>query len=458
LADKPIEVVVLAAGQGNRMKSTLPKVLHPLAGKPMLVHVLDAARTVKPERIHVVYGHGGEVVRTVIEAPDVQLAEQAEQLGTGHAARMAMPSVDDDSIVLILFGDVPMVSSQTIREALDAAADDALVVVSVMLDNPYGYGRIIRGADGRMTDIREQKDASEAEQAIKEINTGIMAAPALRLRAWLEALSNNNVQKEYYLTDAVRAAVSESVAVETVLAHDVYEVAGINDRVQLASLEREYQRRQAEALMRAGVSLADPLRLDVRGNVQIGADVSIDVNVILEGNVTIGAGTRIGPNCVISDSTLGDNVELLPNCVVESATISRGARVGPFARVRPDAELGEDVHVGNFVEIKKSRLGKGAKVNHLTYVGDADIGARVNVGAGTITCNYDGVNKHRTVIGEGAFIGSGSMLVAPVSIGENATIGAGSTIGRDAPAGELTLERAKQRTIPGWQRPAKKSQ
>ena len=458
MADKPIEVVVLAAGQGNRMKSTLPKVLHPLAGKPMLVHVLDAARTVKPERIHVVYGHGGEVVRTVIEAPDVQLAEQAEQLGTGHAARMAMPSVDDDSIVLILFGDVPMVSSQTIREALDAAADDALVVVSVMLDNPYGYGRIIRGADGRMTDIREQKDASEAEQAIKEINTGIMAAPALRLRAWLEALSNNNVQKEYYLTDAVRAAVSESVAVETVLAHDVYEVAGINDRVQLASLEREYQRRQAEALMRAGVSLADPLRLDVRGNVQIGADVSIDVNVILEGNVTIGAGTRIGPNCVISDSTLGDNVELLPNCVVESATISRGARVGPFARVRPDAELGEDVHVGNFVEIKKSRLGKGAKVNHLTYVGDADIGARVNVGAGTITCNYDGVNKHRTVIGEGAFIGSGSMLVAPVSIGENATIGAGSTIGRDAPAGELTLERAKQRTIPGWQRPAKKSQ
>jgi len=458
LADKPIEVVVLAAGQGNRMKSTLPKVLHPLAGKPMLVHVLDAARTVKPERIHVVYGHGGEVVRTVIAAPDVQLAEQAEQLGTGHAARMAMPSVDDDSIVLILFGDVPMVSSQTIREALDAAADDALVVVSVMLDNPYGYGRIIRGADGRMTDIREQKDASEAEQAIKEINTGIMAAPALRLRAWLEALSNNNVQKEYYLTDAVRAAVSESVAVETVLAHDVYEVAGINDRVQLASLEREYQRRQAEALMRAGVSLADPLRLDVRGNVQIGADVSIDVNVILEGNVTIGAGTRIGPNCVISDSTLGDNVELLPNCVVESATISRGARVGPFARVRPDAELGEDVHVGNFVEIKKSRLGKGAKVNHLTYVGDADIGARVNVGAGTITCNYDGVNKHRTVIGEGAFIGSGSMLVAPVSIGENATIGAGSTIGRDAPAGELTLERAKQRTIPGWQRPAKKSQ
>jgi bifunctional UDP-N-acetylglucosamine pyrophosphorylase/glucosamine-1-phosphate N-acetyltransferase len=440
------------------MQSTLPKVLHPLAGKPMLVHVLDAARTVKPERIHVVYGHGGEVVRTVIEAPDVQLAEQAEQLGTGHAARMAMPSVDDDSIVLILFGDVPMVSSQTIREALDAAADDALVVVSVMLDNPYGYGRIIRGADGRMTDIREQKDASEAEQAIKEINTGIMAAPALRLRAWLEALSNNNVQKEYYLTDAVRAAVSESVAVETVLAHDVYEVAGINDRVQLASLEREYQRRQAEALMRAGVSLADPLRLDVRGNVQIGADVSIDVNVILEGNVTIGAGTRIGPNCVISDSTLGDNVELLPNCVVESATISRGARVGPFARVRPDAELGEDVHVGNFVEIKKSRLGKGAKVNHLTYVGDADIGARVNVGAGTITCNYDGVNKHRTVIGEGAFIGSGSMLVAPVSIGENATIGAGSTIGRDAPAGELTLERAKQRTIPGWQRPAKKSQ
>ena len=458
MADKPIEVVVLAAGQGNRMKSTLPKVLHPLAGKPMLVHVLDAARTVKPERIHVVYGHGGEVVRTVIAAPDVQLAEQAEQLGTGHAARMAMPSVDDDSIVLILFGDVPMVSSQTIREALDAAADDALVVVSVMLDNPYGYGRIIRGADGRMTDIREQKDASEAEQAIKEINTGIMAAPALRLRAWLEALSNNNVQKEYYLTDAVRAAVSESVAVETVLAHDVYEVAGINDRVQLASLEREYQRRQAEALMRAGVSLADPLRLDVRGNVQIGADVSIDVNVILEGNVTIGAGTRIGPNCVISDSTLGDNVELLPNCVVESATISRGARVGPFARVRPDAELGEDVHVGNFVEIKKSRLGKGAKVNHLTYVGDADIGARVNVGAGTITCNYDGVNKHRTVIGEGAFIGSGSMLVAPVSIGENATIGAGSTIGRDAPAGELTLERAKQRTIPGWQRPAKKSQ
>ena len=458
MADKPIEVVVLAAGQGNRMKSTLPKVLHPLAGKPMLVHVLDAARTVKPERIHVVYGHGGEVVRTVIEAPDVKLAEQAEQLGTGHAARMAMPSVDDDSIVLILFGDVPMVSSQTIREALDAAADDALVVVSVMLDNPYGYGRIIRGADGRMTDIREQKDASEAEQAIKEINTGIMAAPALRLRAWLEALSNNNVQKEYYLTDAVRAAVSESVAVETVLAHDVYEVAGINDRVQLASLEREYQRRQAEALMRAGVSLADPLRLDVRGNVQIGADVSIDVNVILEGNVTIGAGTRIGPNCVISDSTLGDNVELLPNCVVESATISRGARVGPFARVRPDAELGEDVHVGNFVEIKKSRLGKGAKVNHLTYVGDADIGARVNVGAGTITCNYDGVNKHRTVIGEGAFIGSGSMLVAPVSIGENATIGAGSTIGRDAPAGELTLERAKQRTIPGWQRPAKKSQ
>jgi bifunctional UDP-N-acetylglucosamine pyrophosphorylase / glucosamine-1-phosphate N-acetyltransferase len=457
LSEKSIEVVVLAAGQGTRMKSTLPKVLHPLAGTSMLAHVLNAARTVKPERIHVVYGHGGEVVRAAVDSPDVSFAEQAQQLGTGHAARMAMPSVRDASTVLILFGDVPMVSPHTIRQALDAAAQDALAVVTVMLDDPHGYGRIIRGADGRMIDIREQKDASLAEQAIDEINTGIMAAPAARLRAWLDALSNNNAQREYYLTDAVTAAVSESVAVETVLAHDEYEVAGINDRVQLARLEREYQRRQAEALMRAGVSLADPARIDIRGAVQIGPDVSIDVNVVLEGEVSIGSGSRIGPNCMITDSAIGEHVEVLANCVIDSATISRGARVGPFARVRPQAELGEDVHVGNFVEIKKSRLAKGAKVNHLTYVGDADIGARVNVGAGTITCNYDGVNKHRTVIGEDAFIGSGSMLVAPLSIGANATIGAGSTIGRDAPAGELTLERAKQRSIPGWQRPTKKS-
>ena len=437
------------------MKSVRPKVLHELAGKSLLGHVVDTASHSNPRVLSVVYGYQGEQVQAAFADRAMAWAAQAEQLGTGHAVMQAMPALGDDAVMLVLYGDVPLVTSETMQAALDGAQQGALVVVTAKVDDPSGYGRILRNENNDVIGIREQKDADATELLINEINSGIMAVPVRVMRAWLAALNNGNAQGEYYLTDVVAMAVLDCYPIRSVIVDDIDQVTGVNDRVQLAQLERAYQRRMTEALMRGGVTLLDPARVDIRGDVQIAADVLIDVNVVLSGDVKIGSGSKIGANCVINNSVIGEGVELFPNCVVDAATIGNGARVGPFARVRPEANLGEDVHIGNFVEIKKSNLARGAKVNHLTYVGDSDIGERVNVGAGTITCNYDGANKHRTVIGDDAFIGSGTMLVAPVTIGAGATIGAGSTINRDAPAGELTVARSKQRSISGWQRPVK---
>ena len=452
----PLSVVILAAGQGKRMKSDLPKVLQPLAGRPLLKHVIDTSRSLDAADVHVVYGHGGERVREVLGREAVTWVLQAEQHGTGHALQQAMPGVPDEHLVLVLYGDVPLVQSATLRRLLDAAADgEALAVLSVRMQDPTGYGRIVRDRAGNVARIVEHKDANQKERAIDEVNTGLMAASGRRLREWLGQLRNDNAQGEYYLTDVVVMAARAGLKVNAVLAEREDEVLGVNDKVQLAEVETAYRRRRASELMLAGVTIVDPARFDVRGTVTAGRDVTIDVNVVLEGTVRIGDRVRIGPNVVIRNCEIGNDVEILPNCVLDGARIGARAIVGPFARLRPDAVLGEDVHVGNFVEVKKSELKRGAKANHLTYLGDATVGARVNVGAGTITCNYDGANKWHTEIGEGAFIGSGTMLVAPVTVGAGATIGAGSTITRDAPEGKLTLERSKQATIEGWTRPVK---
>lgn len=452
-----LSVVILAAGQGKRMKSDLPKVLQPLAGRPLLQHVIDTARRLEVEGIHVVYGHGGERVRETLSREQVQWALQAEQHGTGHAVQQAMPGVPDDHLVLVLYGDVPLVEAETLRRLVDAAAGgDALALLSVRMQDPTGYGRIVRDRAGNVARIVEHKDANQKERAIDEVNTGLMAASAGRLREWLGQLRNDNAQGEYYLTDVVVMAARAGLKVNAILAEREDEVLGVNDKVQLAEVEAVYRRRRAHELMLQGVTLVDPLRFDARGTVTVGRDVQIDVNVVLEGNVRIGDRVRIGPNVWIRDCEIGDDAEILPNCVFDRAKIGARAIVGPFSRLRPDAVLHEEVHVGNFVEVKKSELHRGAKANHLTYLGDATVGARANVGAGTITCNYDGVNKWHTEIGDGAFIGSGTMLVAPVKVGSQATIGAGSTITRDAADGKLTLERARQTTIDGWKRPVKK--
>ena len=452
----PLSVVILAAGQGKRMKSDLPKVLQPLAGRPLLQHVIDTARSLDAADVHVVYGHGGERVRELLGSEPVTWALQAEQHGTGHALQQAMPGVPDDHLVLVLYGDVPLVQPSTLRRLLDAAADgQALAVLSVRMQDPAGYGRIVRDRAGNVARIVEHKDANQKERAIDEVNTGLMAASARRLRDWLGQLRNDNAQGEYYLTDVVVMAARAGLKVNAVLAEREDEVLGVNDKVQLAEVEAVYRRRRARALMLDGVTIVDPERFDARGEVTVGRDVTIDVNVVLEGAVRIGDRVRVGPNVYVRNCEIGDDVEILPNCVLDGARIGARAIVGPFARLRPDAVLGEEVHVGNFVEVKKAELKRGAKANHLTYLGDATVGARVNVGAGTITCNYDGANKWHTEIGEGAFIGSGTMLVAPVTVGAGATIGAGSTITRDAPEGKLTLERSKQATIEGWKRPVK---
>ena len=451
-----LEVVVLAAGQGTRMKSNRPKVLHRLGGKSLLGHVVDAAKSIGAYRIHVVYGHGGDQVRAEFAGVDINWVLQDQQNGTGHAVRMAMPNVDDDSTVLVLFGDVPLINTETLKRAVEIADSGSVSVVTTLLDNPLGYGRILRGASGNVLAIREQKDASPDEQAIKEINSGIKAAPSERLKEWLDALQPNNAQGELYLTDIVQSANNDDVTVEAVLVEDTAEVTGVNDRAQLASLERVYQSRKVHELMVNGASVADPARVDVRGNVVVGQDVFIDVNVIFEGKVTIGDDCTIGPNCVIRESSIGAGTHVHANSLIDGASVGEGASIGPFARLRPETNLGRGVKIGNFVEVKKANFSDGAKANHLTYVGDSDIGARVNIGAGTITCNYDGANKHRTVIGDDAFIGSGTELVAPVTVGAGATIGAGSTIGSDAPAQQLTLTRVKQRSVKGWKRPIKK--
>ncbi|HEY8520905.1 MAG TPA: bifunctional UDP-N-acetylglucosamine diphosphorylase/glucosamine-1-phosphate N-acetyltransferase GlmU [Gammaproteobacteria bacterium] len=450
----PLTVIVLAAGQGKRMNSALPKVLQPLAGKPMLAHALDAARALEPARIHVVHGHGAEQVRAAFPDPDLEWCLQSQQLGTGHAVLQALPRVPDDHQVLILCGDVPLVSPRTLTR-LVTGADRGVALLTAELADPRGYGRVVRDEHGEVVRVVEEKDASDDERRINEVNTGLLATSAAHLRRWLGRLTNDNAQGEYYLTDIVAFAVSEGVGVEGVLVDDADEVLGINDRAQLALAERTLQRRRAAALMAAGVTLADPERIDVRGELIVGRDVFIDVGAVFEGRVELGDGVRVGPYAVIRDSRLGPGCVVHPHCVMQDVVAGPNCEIGPFARLRPGVELAERVKVGNFVEMKKAVIGEGSKVNHLTYVGDATVGRRVNVGAGTITCNYDGANKHRTVIGDGAFIGSGVMLVAPVEVGPDATIGAGSTITKNAPAGQLTVARSRQTTVEGWQRPRK---
>lgn len=438
------------------MRSKLPKVLQSLAGRPLLAHVLDTAEALKPEQIVVVYGYGGEQVREYFADRELNWIEQMQQLGTGHAVQQAMPSVDANHTVVIMSGDVPLVRSETVRNLASAAGDQNLALLTVDAEDAAGYGRIVRGGTGEVLAIVEEPDATVDQRKIKEINTGLLACPARLLGPWLDALKAKNVQGEYYLTDVVSSAVAAGVGVNAVSVKSETEVMGINDKLQLAQAERACQARIADELMLNGVTLADPQRIDVRGQLKCDSDVFIDANVWFEGTVKLGHGVIVGPNCVIRDTTVAAGTTIHANSLLDSASVGKNCSVGPYARLRPGTEMAEKSRVGNFVEVKKSTIGKGSKINHLSYIGDTDIGADVNVGAGTITCNYDGVNKQRTVIGDNAFIGSGVELVAPVEIGAGATIGAGSTISKDAPANKLTIERAQQATAPNWQRPTKK--
>ncbi|MSQ92177.1 MAG: UDP-N-acetylglucosamine diphosphorylase/glucosamine-1-phosphate N-acetyltransferase [Gammaproteobacteria bacterium] len=452
----PLSVVILAAGQGKRMASDLPKVLQPLAGRPLLAHVIDTARLLNPAAIHVIYGHGGERVREAFPDAGIHWTLQAEQLGTGHAVLQAMPAIPDDHTVLVLYGDVPLVRAATLIDLTSRAGVSSLALLSAVLPDPAGYGRVIRDTTGRVARVVEHKDANHKERAIAEVNTGLLAAPAGKLRRWLSALGRDNAQGEYYLPDCIVAAVRDGVAVEAVVAASATEVLGVNDKLQLAEVEAARRHARATELMRAGVTIVDPARVDIRGEVHCGRDVVLEINVILEGKVRLGDRARIGPGSVLRDCEIGADTEVRAHCVIEGATTGSRCVIGPFARLRPGTKLADEVHVGNFVEVKNTELGPGSKANHLTYLGDATIGAKVNVGAGTVTCNYDGADKHRTTIGDGAFIGSGTMLVAPVTVGADATIGAGSTITKPAPAGALTLERSRQQTLAGWKRPSKK--
>jgi bifunctional UDP-N-acetylglucosamine pyrophosphorylase / glucosamine-1-phosphate N-acetyltransferase len=454
-ASLPLSVVILAAGQGKRMNSALPKVLQDLAGQPLLRHVLDTARALSPAGIHVVYGHGGDAVRAAFKGESVGWALQAEQKGTGHALQQAMDAIPDDHLVLVLYGDVPLLRVDTLRALVAEASERQLALLTVTLADPTGYGRVVRDARGRVRSIVEQRDATPRQQRIREGNTGVLVAPARRLREWLGRLRSDNAQGEYYLTDVIAMAASDGVKVAAQAAAEESEVLGVNDRQQLAHLEGVLRARRAQAALRAGVMLADPLRFDQRGELVTGRDVRIDVNVVLEGTVELGDGVRIGPGCVLRDVTLAAGTVVHANSVLEQCSAGPDCVIGPFARLRPGARLAAGVHIGNYVEVKNSTLGEGSKANHLTYLGDATVGSGVNIGAGTISCNYDGANKWRTDIGDGAFIGSGTMLVAPVKVGDGATIGAGSTITQDAPAGKLTVARARQATIEGWRRPVK---
>ncbi|MGF6397554.1 bifunctional UDP-N-acetylglucosamine pyrophosphorylase/glucosamine-1-phosphate N-acetyltransferase [Pseudomonas frederiksbergensis] len=449
-----LEIVILAAGQGTRMRSALPKVLHPVAGNSMLGHVIHTARQLDPQRIHVVIGHGAEAVRERLAADDLNFVLQDQQLGTGHAVAQAVPFIESDT-VLILYGDVPLIEVETLQRLLKLAAPQQLGLLTVELDDPTGYGRIVRDAAGKVTAIVEHKDTTELERAITEGNTGILALPFKRLGDWVSRLSNNNSQGEYYLTDVIAMAVSDGLVVATEHPHDAMEVQGANDRKQLAELERHYQLRAARRLMAQGVTLRDPARFDVRGEVSIGRDVLIDINVILEGKVVIEDDVVIGPNCVIKDSTLRKGVVIKANSHIEGAMLGEGSDAGPFARLRPGTVLEARAHVGNFVELKNAHMGEGAKAGHLTYLGDAEIGARTNIGAGTITCNYDGANKWKTVLGEDVFIGSNNSLVAPVDISAGATTAAGSTITQNVDKAQLAVGRARQKNIDGWKRPEK---
>jgi bifunctional UDP-N-acetylglucosamine pyrophosphorylase/glucosamine-1-phosphate N-acetyltransferase len=449
-----LEILILAAGQGKRMRSALPKVLHPLAGRPLLAHVLDTARALEPSKVIVVHGHGAEEVKQAFPGGALHWALQAEQLGTAHAVMQAMPQVGANADVLVLYGDVPLVRAATLKRLLEAARE-GLAVLTAEPGDPAAYGRIVRDGSGRVKRIVELRDASPAERAIREINAGFYALSARRLAAWLKQIDNRNAQKEYYLTDLVALAVGEGTPVVAVKAEHAWEAAGVNSKAELARLERQYQALAAEKLLEAGVTLADPARIDVRGALECGRDVSIDVNCVFEGRVTLGDGVSVGPNCVLRNCIVKNESQVLAFSHLDDAEVGERCRIGPYARLRPGAQLAEDVHVGNFVEVKASRLGKGSKANHLAYIGDSEIGARVNYGAGAITCNYDGAAKNRTIIEDDVFIGSDTTLVAPVRIARGSYIGAGSTINKDTPAGQLTVARARQVSVPGW-KPKKK--
>ena len=455
-----VHVVILAAGQGSRMKSNLPKVLHPLAGKSLLHHVVENADQLGAEGTHIVIGHGAELVQQSFEnvktSNPIHWSTQEQQLGTGHAVAQALPNVPDDVTVLILYGDVPLTNTDTLSALLSHVSDKSIALLTVNLDDPSGYGRIVRDSAGLVQSIVEQKDATPEQLAINEINTGILAAPASKLKEWLPKLSNANAQGEYYLTDIIAMAVSDDMEIAVANPDCEEEVQGINNRVQLAALERWYQSKQAERLMTEGATVIDPARLDVRGNVSIGKDVFIDINVVLEGDVELAEGVIIGPNCIIKNAMIGMNTRVHANSIIEDSRVGERANIGPFARLRPGTQLANRTKVGNFVETKKAVVGEGSKINHLSYVGDAVLGSNVNVGAGTITCNYDGVNKFKTEIGDEVFVGSNSSLVAPVKIGQQATIGAGSTVTKDIEAEQLAVARGKQRNIDNWQRPTKK--
>jgi bifunctional UDP-N-acetylglucosamine pyrophosphorylase/glucosamine-1-phosphate N-acetyltransferase len=451
-----VNVVILAAGQGKRMHSQLPKVLHRLAGRSLLQHVIDSANALEPQRVCVVVGHGGEAVRKALAPQNLDVALQEPQLGTGHAVQQALPFLGDAPVTVVLYGDVPLIRSETLRE-LVAASHNAVGILTAELDDPRGYGRMVRDAAGNVCAIVEEKDATGEQRRIREVNTGLMALPTRSLAAWLGQLRNDNAQQEYYLTDVVKLALHDGVAVQAVPVRDTWETLGVNSRGQLAQLERIYQTNYALSLLERGVSLADPARVDVRGALECGSDVSIDVNCVFEGTVKLGDRVDIGANCVLKNVLVAAGTKIDAFSHIDSAVIGEGCRIGPYARIRPGTQLGEDVHIGNFVEVKASDIAAGSKANHLAYIGDTTIGRNVNVGAGTITCNYDGANKHRTVIEDDVFIGSDTQLVAPVTVRRGATIGAGATITREVPPGALALTRVKQATVEGWIRPAKKA-
>ena len=451
-----ITTIILAAGKGTRMCSAIPKVLHKIANRPLLRHVYDMSYQLNNNAIKIVYGHGANLVRKVLADIDVSWVEQKQQLGTGHAVQQVSDQISDSDIVLILYGDVPLLKLSTVKGLLANVSDKTLALLTVNLNNPIGYGRIVRDSSGKVIKIVEEKDASITEKKIVEGNTGIMAVQGNKLKKWLNQLSNNNAQGEYYLTDIIEMAVADQITIITTQPESVDEVLGVNNRIQLSHLERVYQQEQAIMLMERGVTLMDPARFDLRGTiVELGIDIVCDVNVIIEGENSIGNNVIIGANTHIKNSSIGDNVEILANCIIENSVVGQGSKIGPYARLRPETVLAENVHIGNFVELKKSTVASFSKINHLSYIGDATVGAQVNIGAGTITCNYDGVNKFRTIIEDGAFIGSDTQLIAPVTVGKNATIGAGSTITRDSPENQLTLSRAKQMTLAGWKRPVK---